>query len=63
MSPTLLLAIKILISSLDEQTKIRLRERIEKTEQEIASSIHDSIMTETFLQQMKDIRYILNMAP
>ncbi|MDJ6959966.1 hypothetical protein LD669_20115, partial [Salmonella enterica] len=31
--------------------------------QEIASSIHDSIMTETFLQQMKDIRYILNMAP
>lgn len=63
MSPTLLLAIKILISSLDEQTKIRLREHIEKTEQEIASSIHDSIMTETFLEQMKDIRYILNMAP
>lgn len=61
--PTLLLAIKILISALDEQTKIRLRERIEKTEQEIASSIHDNIMTETFLQQMKDIRYILNMVP
>ncbi|MCT6998346.1 hypothetical protein M1739_16765, partial [Salmonella enterica subsp. enterica serovar Abaetetuba] len=25
--------------------------------------IHDSIMTETFLQQMKDIRYILNIVP
>lgn len=67
-NPTLLLAIKILISALDEKTKIRLREHIEKTEiekteQEIASSIHDSIMTETFLQQMKDIRYILNIVP
>ncbi|EAV3542319.1 hypothetical protein HU964_001577 [Salmonella enterica] len=61
-NPTLLLAIKILISALDEK-KIRLREHIEKTEQEIASSIHDSIMTETFLQQMKDIRYILNIVP
>ncbi|EBV1194607.1 hypothetical protein DNV91_15145, partial [Salmonella enterica subsp. enterica serovar Infantis] len=56
-------AIKILISALDEKTKIRLREHIEKTEQEITSSIHDSIMTETFLQQMKDIRYILNIVP
>ncbi|EAQ7221862.1 hypothetical protein FKH33_16710 [Salmonella enterica] len=62
-NPTLLLAIKILISALDEKTKIRLREHIEKTEQEITSSIHDSIMTETFLQQMKDIRYILNIVP
>ncbi|EAA9194594.1 hypothetical protein CCQ97_12100 [Salmonella enterica] len=62
-NPTLLLAIKILVSALDEKTKIRLREHIEKTEQEIASSIHDSIMTETFLQQMKDIRYILNIVP
>ncbi|EKK2936652.1 hypothetical protein PMI77_002696 [Salmonella enterica subsp. enterica serovar Schwarzengrund] len=59
-NPTLLL---VLISALDEKTKIRLREHIEKTEQEIASSIHDSIMTETFLQQMKDIRYILNIVP
>lgn len=62
-NPTLLLAIKILISALDEKTKIRLREHIEKTEQEITSSIYDSIMTETFLQQMKDIRYILNIVP
>lgn len=62
-NPTMLLAIKILISALDEKTKIRLREHIEKTEKEIASSIHDSIMTETFLQQMKDIRYILNIVP
>ncbi|EPF8365340.1 hypothetical protein ACSV01_004956, partial [Salmonella enterica subsp. enterica serovar Infantis] len=30
-NPTLLLAIKILISALDEKTKIRLREHIEKT--------------------------------
>ncbi|EDX9484048.1 hypothetical protein LAN87_003033 [Salmonella enterica] len=62
-SPASLLVIKILILTLHEQTKIRLNEHSEKTEQEIASSMHDSLMTEAVLQQMKDIRYTLNKVP